>query len=310
VLLPLALTVPAFMKERGAVTPHLLRRLAFVAAPAIVIALAIASGQVAAIDWAHARFVDAAIPTPIPQAGLFLLGAGFLVTVARAAISGSPVEHGFAGAIAASALALHFADSSAAFAVLIAAAALLIATGVLEDTFRMAFRDELTGLPSRRALNEHMQALGPRYAAAMIDVDHFKNFNDTYGHDVGDQVLRMVATQIARTSGGGRAYRYGGEEFTVLFPGKSVDEALPHLEAVRRAVANYAMALRAPGRPRTARAAKQRRTSGRPQKTVAVTVSIGVAARSERLSEPGKVLAAADKALYRAKHKGRNQVSR
>ena len=95
----------------------------------------------------------------------------------------------------------------------------MVAIAVLQDTFRMAFRDELTGIPSRRALNERLAALGNRYTIAMLDVDHFKNFNDTYGHDLGDQVLKMVAAHIAGVGGGGKAFRYGGEEFTVLFPG-------------------------------------------------------------------------------------------
>ena len=66
--------------------------------------------------------------------------------------------------------------------------------GVAHEAYQMAFRDELTGLPGRRALNERMQRLGRNYVLAMSDVDHFKRFNDTHGHDVGDQVLRLVAT--------------------------------------------------------------------------------------------------------------------
>ena len=58
--------------------------------------------------------------------------------------------------------------------------------------------------------------MGRHYTLAMIDVDHFKKFNDTYGHDVGDLVLKMVAHQISQVNGGGKAYRYGGEEFTTV----------------------------------------------------------------------------------------------
>ena len=113
----------------------------------------------------------------------------------------------------------------------------------------MAFRDELTGIPSRRALNEQLAALGNRYAIAMLDVDHFKKFNDTYGHDLGDQVLKMVAAHIARVGGGGKAFRYGGEEFTVLFPGTDAEDAIPHLEALREEIESYRMALRGSDRP-------------------------------------------------------------
>lgn len=81
----------------------------------------------------------------------------------------------------------------------------------------------------------------------MADVDHFKAFNDTHGHDVGDQVLRMVAAQLRRVSGGGYAYRYGGEEFTLVFPGKTAVEAMPYLETVRQAIEAYQMRLREAG---------------------------------------------------------------
>ena len=172
----------------------------------------------------------------------------------------------------------------------------------------MAFRDELTGLPGRRALDERLKATGRSYAVAMVDVDHFKKFNDTHGHDVGDQVLKLVASRLAGVGGGGIAFRYGGEEFTILFPGKDADEALPHLEQLRADIAGYRMALRAPDRPRRTRSGKRRRGASGGTKSLSVTVSIGVAARTPRHDEPEAVIKAADRALYRAKRGGRNRV--
>src|SRR6266571_3126428 len=92
-------------------------------------------------------------------------------------------------------------DASLAF---IAAAAVTLTLSILQDTYNMAFRDDLTGLQSRRALNEQLMGLGRQYVVAMVDVDHFKRFNDTFGHDVGDQVLKMVATKIQGVMGGGK----------------------------------------------------------------------------------------------------------
>jgi GGDEF domain-containing protein len=69
-----------------------------------------------------------------------------------------------------------------------------------------------------------------------VDIDHFKSFNDTYGHETGDQVLRLVAAKLAGVTGGGRAYRVGGEEFSILFPGKSAKDVLPHLELLRSVI--------------------------------------------------------------------------
>lgn len=189
-----------------------------------------------------------------------------------------------------------------------AVAGLILLIAALESAHGMAFRDELTGLPGRRALNEAMLRLRGQYTVAMVDVDHFKNFNDQYGHDTGDQVLRMVASRLRQVRGGGRAFRYGGEEFTILFPGKGREQALPHLEAVRAAVAAARFTLRnvkQRGRKPKAKAGKAR-SSG---KTVAVTVSLGVAERQPGKEGAERTVQAADKALYRAKEAGRNRIA-
>ena len=195
---------------------------------------------------------------------------------------------------------------------LLVGAGIILLLGVLQDSYNMAYRDELTGLKGRRALEERLTTLGRRYAIAMVDVDHFKKFNDRYGHDVGDQVLKMVASQLGKTSGGAQVYRYGGEEFTLVFPGKTAKQAKPHLEAMRETIADYRMALRTPNRPKQTKEGRKQRNSKARQpraKTVAVTVSAGVAERNDKLRQPEQVIKAADKALYKAKNQGRNRVS-
>ncbi|WP_054912558.1 diguanylate cyclase [Pseudomonas sp. NBRC 111127] len=185
---------------------------------------------------------------------------------------------------------------------------LMIAAAVAHEAYQMAFRDELTGLPGRRALNERMQRLGRNYVIAMTDVDHFKKFNDTHGHDVGDQVLRLVASRLAKVTGGGRAYRYGGEEFALVFAGKTAEECVPHVEAVREVIANYVMHLRDKhSRPQDDTTGRQRR-AGSSGGTVSVTISIGVAERQADHRNPAAVLKSADQALYNAKGAGRNCV--
>ncbi|MCX7080611.1 MAG: GGDEF domain-containing protein [Pseudomonas sp.] len=184
---------------------------------------------------------------------------------------------------------------------------LMIAAAVAHEAYQMAFRDELTGLPGRRALNERMQRLGRNYVLAMSDVDHFKKFNDTHGHDVGDQVLRLVASKLSKISGGGRAYRYGGEEFALVFAGKTVEECMPHLEVIRESIATYNIHLRnQDSRPQDDQQGRQRR-AGSAASSVSVTVSIGVAERLEQRT-PEEVLKSADQALYSAKGAGRNCV--
>lgn len=184
---------------------------------------------------------------------------------------------------------------------------LMIAAAVAHEAYQMAFRDELTGLPGRRALNERMQRLGRNYVLAMSDVDHFKKFNDTHGHDVGDQVLRLVASKLSKIGGGGKAYRYGGEEFALVFAGKTLEECLPHLEVIRESIATYNIHLRnQDSRPQDDNQGRQRR-AGASASSVSVTVSIGVAERVEQRT-PEQVLKSADQALYSAKGAGRNCV--
>jgi diguanylate cyclase (GGDEF)-like protein len=137
----------------------------------------------------------------------------------------------------------------------------------------------------------------------MCDVDHFKNFNDTFGHEAGDQVLRFIGSKLSQVRGGARAFRYGGEEFTVVFPGRTAEEAQPFVESLREAIATSGFGLRAPGRPQK----KPEHASGA-HVFVTITISIGVAESSRKLSTPELVLEAADGALYRAKESGRNCV--
>jgi PleD family two-component response regulator len=139
----------------------------------------------------------------------------------------------------------------------------------------------------------------------MCDVDHFKAFNDTYGHDAGDQVLKFVASMLSRVRGGGRAFRYGGEEFTVVFPGRSAMEARRFVESLREAIAASGFRLRGPRDPDKR---PEHAPEPGPYKSVTITISIGVAENSKRLSTPELVLEAADGALYRAKESGRNCV--
>jgi len=191
------------------------------------------------------------------------------------------------------------------------AAALCLLWGLLRSSHAMAYRDELTGLPGRRALNERLKMLGGTFTIAMLDVDHFKRFNDTYGHDVGDEVLKLVASRIRRVSGGGTAYRYGGEEFCVVFPRRTVEEAIEPLERVREEIATYTMSIRNRNlRPVRAKEGSRKRGATRlGSNQVSVTISVGVAARSTEYPDADAVIAVADKKLYQAKKAGRNRLA-
>ncbi len=181
---------------------------------------------------------------------------------------------------------------------------LLWMTAVLIHSRNLAYLDELTGLPGRRALNLRLLTLGRGHTLAMLDIDHFKRFNDTHGHDVGDQVLRLVAAKLRQVKGG-TAYRYGGEEFCIVFAGRRSDQAPEALEEIRRNVEAARLQLRSGQRPKNnAAGRKMRGNSQSGNRSVSVTISIGVA----RQQPDQDTIKEADKALYKAKKQGRNCI--
>jgi diguanylate cyclase (GGDEF)-like protein len=298
------------MRERGALAVAGRLRLAFLALQALFVYRLTFHHENIVAGFLHTEIFPTPLPggMTIPHPALLLLVPAFIISMIRLAIRISPVNGALVGALIAMAAVFSFPSIPNLPSVFLTAAVLLLTLGVLQDSHDMAFRDELTGLPSRRALNERLSELGRRYAVAMLDIDHFKGFNDTYGHDVGDQVLKMVGKKIQGVKGGGRAYRYGGEEFTVIFPRMGLNDAIPYLEEVRKAIGDYRLVLRDNSRPEESRLGKRLRGSGEGE-TVSVTISIGVAESSDQ-SIPAEVLKEADQALYRAKRKGRNILSR
>ena len=258
--------------------------------------------------------VDLGTWLEIPQSVALVLAFSLAVAVIVAALRDGPVERGWIWSLLMVGLSLHLSADPGAVNLLLVGAALTQGLHLVETSYAMAYRDDLTGLPARRALMRDIEgAGGGLYSAAMVDVDHFKRFNDRYGHDVGDQVLRMVAARLAKAPGGGKAYRYGGEEFALLYPGKKLQEALPYLRDVRRSVEDAVFTLRSWRRPRKKpvdpgawRGAVKKKTP----KRLSVTVSIGVADSSGNDTSADAVLKKADRALYRAKKAGRNRVAK
>ena len=239
------------------------------------------------------------------------MGVTLLVSLCYLLIRNAEAESSFTVCIVLIFITLAKFDQLLISTIMFSAAGLTMILGLLKSSFEMAYRDDLTGLLGRRALNEKLRGLGSRYVVAMIDIDHFKKFNDTYGHDVGDDVLKVVANHIAETTGGGTPYRYGGEEFCVIFSGKSLKPCTPHLEAVREAIGDHRITLRdRKTRPKNAQAGAKNRNKKpdkkRRKKTVSVTISIGIAERTDLIDKPDQVMKAADNALYRAKQNGRN----
>lgn len=310
VLIPLNLASVMLMTERGVFTRTGLLRITVLLAQVGVVAAVVqyapgsaesfASYQPLPSDWFNW--------TPLGQPALlaFLVGATLIIVgiVFRASATG----RAFLWALVAAFLAMHSVDTPVAATIYGSTAALILVVAVIEASYLMAYQDGLTGLPARRALTEALQRVNGTFTIAMVDVDHFKRLNDRYGHDVGDQVLRMLASRLAKVSNGGRAFRYGGEEFAILFPGDRIQECLPELEALRTSVEESKFTVRRRlQRRKPARASNNGRSAkARPQ--ITVTVSIGAAESNGGQDSPELVLQAADRALYRAKDAGRNRV--
>lgn len=314
-LLPLNLLLLSFFRERGIFTSHGSVRFAFLAVQVVLVWWLIKDANLNWLNWLETSWLGVAwlvgLQHGISQTAWFvciLVVAWQLVRLLRRSCL---VESSVLATLTMAMLAITQNIDASSSALLFGLAAVLLVITLVQESYGMAYMDELTGLPGRRAMMATLMSLGNKYSIAMLDIDHFKKFNDTHGHDVGDQVLRMVAGKIGLVSGGGKPARYGGEEFSVIFPGKSIAEVMAHLEVVRQCIEESPFTIRGKDRPKKVpkKGAKKVTKTRKPvEKQVSVTVSIGVAERGDNCTSPDTVMKAADKALYRAKEKGRNQV--
>jgi len=184
--------------------------------------------------------------------------------------------------------------------VLLAAAAVLSAFIVVRSRRlqQMSAIDRLTGVFNRNSFDQQLTEESDRsrryarpFAVAILDVDHFKRFNDTHGHAGGDVVLRTVAQTLRRSvRKSDIVARYGGEEFALILPETTAELVVGKLEVLRRAVADARISI------------------GKRRRTVGVTVSIGVASWPDDGASTDDVVACADERLYEAKRRGRDRT--
>ncbi len=168
----------------------------------------------------------------------------------------------------------------------------------LEDMRHEAMTDALTAIPNRKLFDIELRRAAKEaveneeeLCLLMVDIDHFKKFNDTYGHQVGDQVLKLIgATLTACIKGQDTAARYGGEEFAIILPRTSLQDAITVAENIRRAVGTKKVI---------------NRTTGDSLGTITVSIGAGRYEHGEPLSQ---VISRADEALYLAKRGGRDRV--
>ena len=251
-LLPLNLAALSFTQERGIANLRGLVRLGIIFLQVVLVYLICFFPQLGVAGYLDYQPVSSSSLSRLPLAlpAILAFGVAFFLLAMRFIQRETVLENGFFWALLSVFFALAVGEIGDVSTIYFATAGLVLVISVIETSHSMAFRDELTGIPGRRALDEALLKLTGNYSVAMLDIDFFKKFNDRYGHDVGDQVLRLVASRFSQVSGGGKPYRYGGEEFTVVFPGKSVSETTPHLERLRKELAKTRFIVRAGDRRR------------------------------------------------------------
>lgn len=309
ILLPLNLIIFELIKDRGVFSPRGIIRWLLIAGESAFLGFIYFNpgGSLTAFIQAHLMELTlySRATSLDPVAAVFLLS--LLVLVIRFLYRQVQYESSTIWVLILLYLGLHHTRDMALMTYFTSSTALVFIAAILENSYRLAYYDELTGLPARRALNDQLLRLGSKYVIAMADIDHFKKFNDRYGHDVGDQVLKMVATKLKGVAGRGKPFRYGGEEFAIIFPGGTLDQAVSCLESLRNEIGTTKFTIRGLGR--TLQRKNKPGKSKKPRKSVKITISIGGAEKSEGLPDARAVIKAADKALYRAKKSGRNKVS-
>lgn len=306
-LVPLNILIYGFIKERGIFSRWGLWKLFFIIGQFLGAAWIISSAQPDILNVLNVQLLPWTFHFRhgIAQLSLLVFGLSIIVILLQLHFKKSHYSTTAIGLLFCVALLVYFRNIPLAGPIFMSSAGLLMIICIIQNSYSMAYWDELTDIPGRRALREEMMKLSGNYVVAMADIDFFKKFNDKYGHDVGDQVLRMVASKLDQVAGGGKAFRYGGEEFVIIFSGKKLTDALPHLEKLREKIAQADFSVRGQDRPKKK---AQKINPAQPVKKTSVTVSIGAAEKSRARENAQEVLTAADKALYRAKKNGRNRV--
>ncbi|MBD3242856.1 MAG: diguanylate cyclase [Chitinivibrionales bacterium] len=289
------------------------RALVFIVPP-LAMVLVTAAGIDAITDYMYWAPAAAASWWQVPLAGL-LLAIGSAVVLW---LYSDKAIHYFATTTSCAYLPLYLALNATMLAAAnqtttnapalgMTALSLLFGYALYRTYWENAYIDELTGILNRRALNERMYRLGRHYSVAMVDVDYFKAFNDTYGHAQGDTVLKFIGCSLER-SFPGNAYRYGGEEFCVVFDGAPLRTAARRIEALRQLVNSKDFYIRMPDQVREHTTVGDRGSQVGSSIRVHISFSAGVAYRDVPDETPEDVIEMADKALYGAKRNGRAKV--
>jgi diguanylate cyclase (GGDEF)-like protein len=308
-LAPLNLLALSLMKEDDVSTWRgIVRLLLVLSQPFLMLWLCLPDQSNLAIPFQLALLpLPTAGWTPIPQPALLAFGSALLLLTIKFLLYHDPLDGGTIWALLTTCLAIHglqYGWSSTSF---FSAAGLTLILSLVHASHQRAYRDELTGALGRPAFDETATRLGGKFVVAIVGVDQLKQYQNSYGKLVSDQVLRLAAPRILSAAGAGKVYRLAGDEFTVVFHHRTATDTLAVLEQIRKAVEEMTLALRNQTRVR-----EGGRTSRPNGKAVGmpISVSIGVAESTGNRPSLTLVTKAAYRALYEAKGEGGNMVKR
>jgi diguanylate cyclase (GGDEF)-like protein len=308
ILIPLNFLIFNYLKERGILNQYGIRRLFFVVLQIIAVFWLVKTNQFGISTYVSMDLFLHPLQgkTIIKQSGQIMMGLSLVVLSTHWLLNPKQLRGAWILALISVIVALHFVLNKQLATVYFMISGVILVAAIIINSYNLAYKDELTQMSSRRALKQELASLGKKYSLAMVDVDHFKKLNDNYGHDVGDEVLKMLATHLQSVEGGGKAFRYGGEEFTIVFAGKDVSSATVYLDALRNKIASKPFIVRNKKRPKNKPGQKPKKSDKTQE--LNVTVSIGVAEKQTKHSSTQDIMKSADNALYKAKKKGRNRV--
>jgi diguanylate cyclase (GGDEF)-like protein len=308
-LVPLNLLAFSILKEDSLSTIRGVMRVVLVLVqPFLVLWLCLPDQQVLATSFTReyipSRYMEW---TPIPQPALVAFAIAGLLHVIRFALHRNPLEGGAIWALCAIFVAYHTSRYGWQPTNFFMAAGLIFFVTLLQSFYQQTYRDELTGIPGRLAYDEAIGQLGKRFSVAIIGIDQLTQYANIHGKSVSEQILKLAAPRIQAACSDGQIFRTTGEEFTVLFPGKSATDTMGTLDTVRKSVDAIGLFLRGRDRVWEQRGTKE---AGSRDRALPITLSIGV---SEKLNDGATltlVIKSAYRGLYEAKGIGGNIVKR
>ncbi len=303
ILFPINVVWLSFSKERGVFSTYGRNKAIIVLAQLVwvFISIKIKSNVPVTQDMGQVF-----IGIKVPSVALYILAVGLLLSCYI--LKEQYMNIIYVAVLITSIITFYFSNRVLLVAIFTSAIFVIMVIAMFDVSYSLAFYDTLTGVLSRRALEQELLKLGNRkYAIAMVDLDFFKKINDSYGHDIGDEVLKMVASLLNKVLSKAKVFRYGGEEFVVLFTGRSYNDIMPQLERFRRTIEHRPFIVRSDNRPieKPDKSSKLSKGKGK----INITVSIGLAQKTDLLRTCYDVIKKADEALYKSKNGGRNCIT-